>query len=245
MAVARYIYISSFLQIQNVIEIILENLVKHIDRLPYSIRCICKIIYILTKNQFPELTYIAKFKFVACFLFEILIGQILNRNVCLNILINEIIINETTYNKFKVIVELLANMSLGNLFSNHLSPFNFFIIEKLPTFIESFEKICEVNLPLYINQLLDGQLPKNYIFDFCEENKNQNFLYVNIFYTPNDLYYIIKSLGNKFEFIHKMAYMKLSKNEEFFKELMDEEIEKKKNNENDKTLRKKSKYRLK
>lgn len=44
-------YISSFIRIADIIDIFFNNLLKSIDIMPYSIKCICKIIYILINKN--------------------------------------------------------------------------------------------------------------------------------------------------------------------------------------------------
>ena len=64
-------------------------------------------------------------------------------------------ISETTSQKLKTISKILNNLVFGKLFeNNNLTPFNWYIIEKMPKLIEFFNKISNVSLPSFINFFL-------------------------------------------------------------------------------------------
>ena len=134
-------YIQSFIQVIDIIDLFFENSLKYVDLLPYSIRCICKIITILIEKKFPEAIKVDKNKLLTKFFFQCLLFPIII-NPSLNTFINECMISETTNQKLKTLTIILNKLVFGNLFEkNNLTPFNWYIIEKMPKLIEFFNKI--------------------------------------------------------------------------------------------------------
>ena len=69
-------YISSFIQITELIDIFFTNLIKSIDIMPYYIKCICKIIYILVDKKNNNKPSLEKIINLNIFFFDILIKNI-------------------------------------------------------------------------------------------------------------------------------------------------------------------------
>ena len=154
-------YIKSFIQLTDIIDLFFENSLKYVDLLPYSIRCICKIITILIEKKFPEAKKVDKNKLLTKFFFQSLLFPIII-NPSLNTFLSECMISETTSKKLKTISKILNNLVFGKLFeNNNLTPFNWYIIEKMPKLIEFFNKISNVSLPSFINKLINDELPKD------------------------------------------------------------------------------------
>ena len=81
-------YKSNFLFIQKKIDFLLQTLIDKISTIPYTIRCICKIIYLLISKKFPLLPKYLRNSFVGKFIFEKSIFPVLsleNRNILENI----------------------------------------------------------------------------------------------------------------------------------------------------------------
>lgn len=62
-------YRSDFVFILAYIEEIIKNLIDNIHLLPYSVKCLCKIISILISIKFPEINDIQKNAYVSSFFF--------------------------------------------------------------------------------------------------------------------------------------------------------------------------------
>ena len=179
-------YKISFLQIIDIIDILFDNFLKNYDLLPYSIRCICKIISKLIKKKFPDAIKIERNKFVVTFIFQKLLFPILI-DPSFNSYINECMISEMTISKLQILITILNKLILGKLFEkNHFTPFNWYIIEKMPKLIKLIDNICEVKLPDFIDKLINDELPENYEYDYFKENPN-NILYRNICYNLDEL----------------------------------------------------------
>ena len=185
-------YINSFKQIINIIDMLFDNLINNSDLLPYSIKCICKIITILMDKQFPKAIKVEKNKVLVDFFFHTLFFPIL-LNPSLALLINEIIITDTTIEKIQFIfLAILNNIIFGKLFQENIfSPFNWYIVETMPKIIEFLDNICQVKLPTFIDKLINDELPEDYEYDFFKENPNEDILYRNICYNIDELHFLI------------------------------------------------------
>ncbi len=224
-------YIKSFIQLTDIIDLFFENSLKYVDLLPYSIRCICKIITILIEKKFSEAIKVDKNKLLTKFFFQSLLFPIII-NPSLNTFLSECMISETTSQKLKTISKILNNLVFGKLFeNNNLTPFNWYIIEKMPKLIELFNKISNVSLPSFINKLINDELPKDYKYDYFKENPEENILYRNICFSSEELYSLIvnaekfkdsicieKKILEKLKFnLKKLEEIILNENEEFEK----------------------------
>ena len=71
-------YKSNFLFIQKKIDFLLQSLIDKVSTIPYTVRCICKIIYLLISKKFPLLPKYLRNAFVGKFIFEKSIFQVLS-----------------------------------------------------------------------------------------------------------------------------------------------------------------------
>ena len=140
-------YQVGFLQVIDIIDIIFDNLLNNIGLLPYSIKCICKIISILIQKKFPDAKKVERNKFLVSFFFINLFFPILV-NPSLNTFTNEVIITNSSIEKFQLIMTILNNITFGKLFVNNFySPFNWYIIEKMPQLLKFLDDICNRTWP--------------------------------------------------------------------------------------------------
>ena len=186
-------YKHSFMQVIDIINILFEKLVNNAELLPYSIKCICKIILILIKKKFQNAIQVEQNRFVYDFLFHRLLFPILN-NISLKVFLNEYMISESTVSKLTIIQELLQSLIYGRLLKiDHLTPFNWYIIEKIPKTIELINKVCQVALPPFIEKLINDELPDNYKYDYFKENPEEGFYFRNICFSLDQLYSLVSN----------------------------------------------------
>ena len=184
-------YLSSFNQVIDAINMLFDNLLNNSESLPYSIKCICRIISMLIKKKFPEHTKVEQNKFLVTFFFQKLLFPLLTEPD-LNLFINECIISDSTKTKIKSILNILDKLIFGDLFeNNHFSSFNWYIIEKMPKLIEFLDKISEVKLPNFIEKLINDELPNNYEYDYFQENPDEIIMFRNICYNVEELHSLI------------------------------------------------------
>ena len=216
-------YKNSFIQVIDIIDMLFDNLLNNCELIPYSIKCICKIISILTNKKFPKLIKVEQNKILTIFFFQILFFPFLI-NLSNNNIINEIMLSEYTIKKISTIVKLLNNIIFGILFTQkNYTPFNWYIIEKMPKIIEFLNSICQVELPSFIEKFINDELPEKYEYNYFLENPDEDIVYRNIFYNIEELYsLIINALNCKNNInIHKMILTNLQKNVDKLKEVKD------------------------
>ena len=179
-------YINSFIQSIDIIDMIFDDLIKYSDLLPYSIRCIFKILLFLISKKFPKSRGIEQIRILSYYFFKKIFFSLIF-NFQFNTFINEIEILKRTKNNILIIHELLDNIVIGDLFTGNLSPFNWYIIEKIPKIFELFNNICQVNLPSFIDKLINDGLPENYEYDYFSEHPEEKILYRNICFNNDEL----------------------------------------------------------
>ena len=193
-------YKNSFFQVIDIIDTLFDNLLNNIDLCPYTIKCFCKIISILIKKKFPKIKKIQQNKFLIAFFFQNLLFPILENP--LNSLLNEFLISDSTMKKLNIIKNILNKLFRGILYEqNSFTPFNWYIIEKMPIVFEFFDKICQVSLPSFIDKLVSDELPEDYEYDYFKENPKENILYRNICFNIDELYLLIKNAEKNKNFI--------------------------------------------
>ena len=220
-------YKNSFFQVIDIIDLFFESLLNNIDLCPYSIKCFCKIISILIKKKFPKSIKVEQNRFLIIFFFQYLLFPMLI-DPSLDLLINEYFISDSIKQKIKTIISILNKLLRGILYEkSNLTPFNWYIIEKMPKILDFFNKLCQVSLPNFIDKLLNDKLPENYEYEYFKENPNKNFLYRNICFNIDELYSLVmnaekcknnisidKVILNKFK-IYIKDLEKLKNKEEF------------------------------
>ena len=252
---AKYIlplYKNDLLETINFINQLIEDLMKNILLLPNSIKYICKIISILIKNKFKEVTEIQINAFISKFFLEkLLIPTILSPKY--QALIDDFIISENTLKNIKTISFILKKLFSGNLFHNnseegYYTPFNWLFIDKMENILHFFEKAVNTNLPNFIEKYINNQLSEDYSYEFFNENPDEICANISICFSIDNLYDLINGLKksedilkNKNDKIKKLkrAYEKL-KSEGVIKEIKNvNEIKKVRNKE---SLKNKDKY---
>ena len=181
-------YISSFIQVIDIIDIFFSHLINNFDMMPYSIKCICKIISILVNKKYTNDRWIEKLQNLNIFFFDVLLMNILDEPSN-NTFINEFLITEKTKNKMLIFKEVLNKIFFGELFrKSDFIPFNYFIIEKFPYVIQFQKKLNDIQLPIYIEQMINNdKFSKEYEYNYFKENPNENIIYRTISFKINEL----------------------------------------------------------
>ena len=149
-------YKSNFLFIQKKIDFLLQSLFDKISTIPYAVRCICKIIYLLISKKFPLLPKYLRNSFVGKFFFGKSIFPILNlenKNVT-----ETIIFSTSTKNCLIDIVNILSNANKSILFNGNNDAektiFNYYLIEIIPILNTFYDKLIDIKLPKVLEDLI-------------------------------------------------------------------------------------------
>ena len=205
-----YYYQRNFNIVRDII-IKLYQKIKIITHLiPYSIKCLCKIIYNLIKLKFPDLKNIEIAGFVKMFFFKILLEQfILSSDY--SMITNTIISKETKHN-LKIIFDIWKHFIFGNFYTNDnieycdYTPFNWFFIDIIQE-SKNFEILTDVDISdnllrrnININNINNNTI-KN--FEICENNKN--IYSYSACWTIEDLITLLRIMNNnKSDFVDKI-----------------------------------------
>ena len=190
------------------IEQILKNLKENAHLLPYSVKCLCKIISILIQKKFPQINDVQKNSFVSCFLFQKILVKIL-KNPAVNALIGEFIVSGNTLHNLSIIINILIHLTTGNLFKNGSSetcytPFNWFILDKMPELMSFYDHINKVSLPDFIDKFVNGKLDKSYKYNYFKENPDEILTHMSICYNIDNLISILKCIDKNRDEITKL-----------------------------------------
>ena len=155
------IYKSNFLYILKLIDKIIQSLIDKISTIPYPIRCICKIIYILISKKFPKINKYEKNAFIGEFIFGKCIFPILI-NSDINAIITSTILSQPTKNCLKIIAKVLSKINKGMFFDssieNEYTIFNHYIIEVIPIINEFYNRLIDIQFPKSLNQLIEEHM---------------------------------------------------------------------------------------
>ena len=163
-------YKNNFLFIREIIESLLQTIFDKIITLPYPLRCISKIIYILISKKFPFLSTYSINSFIGKFILNKCIFPVLkleNKDV-----MDSRIFSTKTKKCLDIIINILAKANSGTLYNTYTDPektiFNQFLLEIIPILNKFYEKIIDVQLPKVIDDLVN-ETGKKMEDNFCKK----------------------------------------------------------------------------
>ena len=195
-------YQENFLKVKEFINKFLENFLANYRIIPYTIKCVCKIINQLVNNKFKEANEIQKNLFISNFLYKNLIFPILKKPD-INALINDYIISNNTLDNMIIIINIFWTLSSFELFKdkevivegNNYTPFNRFFLEKIGDIFQINKKVLDVNLPHFIDDLINKNINEDeYQFDYFNENPNEISFYQSILLNIHDFNSLFSNL---------------------------------------------------
>ena len=171
------IYQNNFMVAISFINSIIENILNNFHLLPYSLKCLCKIISLLIDKKFPKIHEFEKNAFIAKFFFGKLLLPILN-NPTIEAFINNFIISEETNYNLKVLSTIIEKFASGKFFISNFetcdyTPFNWYFLEKMEKLFEIFRNLTKIKLPNFIEKLINNELPSDYEYNFFKENPDE------------------------------------------------------------------------
>ena len=199
------IYKEQITEIISFINILIEDLTSNTFLIPYSVKCICKIIFILIKQKFKTKRTVEINAFISKFFLEILLIPIISSPTN-NAYITDFVISENTLKNINTTNKILSKLFSGCLFKNNdkeanYTSFNKFFLEKMPQILYFFQKAVEVKLPNFIENFLENKLEKNFEYDYFEENKESIYTNISLVFKISNIESLIKGVkkcGNLF-----------------------------------------------
>ena len=222
-------YMQDFFKIKEFIDKLFNNLISNFRIFPYSIKCVCKIIYELVKKKFPNSSDIEKDIFISKFFFNTLLFPILKKPE-INALINNFIISNATKVNVIYISNVLWQLVSFKFFKNgaggNYTPFNNYFFEIIEKVFNFYDLITKEKLPPFIMQLINNNISKDeYVFDYFKENPNEvlfhksvllnidefNALNKNLMKNKDKLFVKKENMNKKIEKNNRLILMALDK----------------------------------
>ena len=190
------LYQLDFLKIIRLLDLFLDSFLNSIQLLPYSVKFICRIISIFIRKKFPKIEKFQENAFIGQFLFTNLLIPIFKNP--LKAYINDFIISGNTLDNLKLLLEIFAQLFLGNLFNNsdnmNYTPFNWYFIQKMPKIFDFYEEITKIEFPQFIDKYINEELPEDYKYDYFIENPDEIISHRSICFTIKDIICLIDSM---------------------------------------------------
>ena len=110
-------------------------------------------------------------------------------------------INDNTLYNLKVISQILQKYINGNLFNSgdsefSFSPFNWYTIYNIDNIITLYQNMIKVQLPSYLDNLINNKLSLDYEYDYFNENQDKNVNMLSILYNIEQVKEIINTINN-------------------------------------------------
>ena len=193
------LYKEYYFKISEFMDIILNNLsLKNLNLVPYPIKCICKLISKLLEIKFPKIKNYEKNAFISKFFFYILLSPVLINPGFIG-LIKDFSISQVQESNLSIIDKIIKKFVIGELFiddeiEGNYTPFNWIFIEKMPKLIEFFDNLNNVELPNFIENIINENLNNNYKYDYYKENNNEIITHNSICYNIDNIYSLIYNI---------------------------------------------------
>ena len=184
------LYQTYFSYIKNVIDSILKYLIENMHLIPYSIKCICKMISILIKKKFNDISEIEENSYICNFFFQLLFFEIFKYPDYKGLIANFIISPQTKSN-IETTIKIIGKLAKGNFFKAtkdpEYTPFNWYFLYTMPLLLEFIDKLKNIQLPSYLEKLSNGSINDNdFSYDYFKENNDEIMHYQSICFCLND-----------------------------------------------------------
>ena len=201
------LYQIDFFKVIKIIDELFNTLINNIHLIPYSIKCICKIISILIKKKFKKLNTIQHNIFLSKFFFNKLFLSAF-KDPKFGCLINNFIISGITIDNLEIIsfiMEKLISFDFINSIEENsdFTPFNRYFLEKMPIVLKFFDGLSNVKLPAFIEKILNGNNEKKYIYDYFEENNEEIIYHRSVCCSMDDILSLLNNIEKCKDLIFK------------------------------------------
>ena len=193
------IYQGNFLSTIHIISLIIDPLITNAHLIPYSVKCICKIISMLIEKYFKNIIKADRNSFIAKFIFDRLLFPILE-DPATEALISNFIITHQSKTNLKTICDVLEKFTSSDFYTTsenngNYTPFNWFFLENMEKLFKIFDNITDVILPPFIEKLIKGEQPENFEYNYFKENPDEVINHQAICFNL----YQVKAIINVFE----------------------------------------------
>ena len=210
------LYQNDFHRVINFIDQLIEEISKNYYLLPYSVKCLCKIISKLISKKFPNIGNTEKCAFVGDFFFGKLFLPIL-QNPGVEAFINNFIISENSLWNLKIISKIIMQLTKGQFYKSDdknygdYTPFNWYFLEKMPKIFDIYEHLTSVQLPDFIEKLIENKLPNDYEYNYFKENPDEVICHRSICFNLNQLNSLLTSIDKCKNILFENMTEKLNK----------------------------------
>ena len=192
------LYQIDFFKVMKIIDELFNTLINNIHLIPYSIKCICKIISILIKKKFKNLNTIQHNIFLSKFFFNKLFLTAF-KDPKFGCLINNFIISGTTIDNLEIISNIIEKLISFDFINNDennsdFTPFNRYFLEKMPIVLEFFDGLSNVKLPAFIEKIINGNDGKKYIYNYFDENDEEIIYHRSLCCSMDDILSLLNNM---------------------------------------------------
>ena len=200
------LYQIDFYKVIKIIDELFKSLLNNIYLIPYSVKCICKILSILIKKKFKHLSKIDHNIILSKFFFSKLLLPAL-KDPRFSSFINNFIISGVTLENLETISNIIEklisfNFIKGDEDNGDLSPFNRYFLDKMPTVLEFFDNLSQVILPSFIEKVINNP-EKNFAYDYFKENGEEIIFHRSICFSLDDFICLLNNMETCKDIIFK------------------------------------------
>ena len=191
-------YQIDFCKVIKILDQFLKSLLRNLYLLPYSVKCVCKMILLMIKKKFTDLNIVDQNAFIAKFFFHKLFSPIFE-NPGIGALISNFIISGVTHHNLKIISLIIRQLFSGKFFidgwvEGDYTPFNWYFIDKIQEVYQFFDNVTQVTLPPFIEKLINNELPKSFEYNYFKENPEEGIFHRSICFSFKDLCIILNNM---------------------------------------------------
>ena len=178
---------------------IIDKILDNFHLLPYSVKCLCKIISILITKKFPTISETEKNSFISKFFFGKLLVPIL-RDPEIEAFITNCIISENTKNNLSIICNIFNKFVSGHFYkddkeNSDYTTFNWYFIEEMDKLFNIFDQITKVRLPSFIEKLINKELPEDYEYNYFKENPDEDLNHISICFNLDQINVLLNTMS--------------------------------------------------
>ena len=194
-------YQIDFMKVVKILDTFIKSLMKYLYLLPYSVKCVCKMIILMIRKKFSDLNIVEQNAYISKFFFHKLFAPIFE-NPGVAALINNFIISGVTQHNLKIISYIIKQLFSGQFFVDsdqeecNYTPFNWYFIDKIPEIYSFFDNVTQVTLPTFIEKFINNELPRSFEYNYFKENPEEGIFHRSICFSFQDLYVILHNMKN-------------------------------------------------